>query len=237
MPDLRITVSGEDQDRDTALSLLRSVLTVSEISRPYPNRHDPGARVYLRATAPTPCAPAASPLALAEDAKRARDLGREIGVLTVAGRDLEAQPWYPLQGGDVVLTYMPDSALAGGPLSETYLAVHDGIEVRLREVANSYSAQLDTAGSDSEDHADTDRAVPAGLVDVDQLEHADEVDGEQLGAEDDDQDDAPEAPGELLASIWDLWFEWGPAAITVIRAGTVVYGTPGRTRPTAKSQP
>jgi len=230
--DLRITLSGEDQDRDTALTALRSVLTVTEVSRAYRNRHDPGSRVYLRATAPAPGTLPASPLELADDAKRARELGRELDVLTAAGHDLEAQPWYPLRPGDVVLTYMPDSSLAGGPLSETYLAVDDGFEVRLREVANSYSARLDTAAGSSEDQDDAHDAEP---VDVDQLEHTDGA--EQLDAEDDDQDDAPEAAGELLASIWDLWFEWGPAAITVIRAGAVVYGNPGRTRPTAQARP
>lgn len=67
-----------------------------------------------------------SPLSRAEDAKRNRDLGAEIGILTSAGVDLESQPWYPLRPGDVVLM-----STADGAIGETYLGVDDGFETAL----------------------------------------------------------------------------------------------------------
>ncbi|WP_330348136.1 hypothetical protein [Streptomyces sp. NBC_00582] len=48
-----------------------------------------------------------SPLAQAEDAKRRRDLGGEIGALMSAGNALESAPWYPCRRGDVVLLAYP----------------------------------------------------------------------------------------------------------------------------------
>ncbi len=48
-PELRITVSGEEPARQAALSVLLAGLDVSSVSRPYPNRQDPGARVYVHA--------------------------------------------------------------------------------------------------------------------------------------------------------------------------------------------
>lgn len=76
-----------------------------------------------------------SPLSRAEDAKRNRDLGAEISILTSAGADLESQPWYPLQPGDVVLL-----AMTSGPeyYGETYVAEPDefnGPDLALRRVS------------------------------------------------------------------------------------------------------
>ena len=48
-----------------------------------------------------------SPLAQAEDAKRARDLPGELGALMSAGAALESAPWYPCRPGDVVLLAYP----------------------------------------------------------------------------------------------------------------------------------
>lgn len=48
-----------------------------------------------------------SPLAQAEDAKRARDLLGEIGALTAAGTALESAPWYPCRPGDLVHLHYP----------------------------------------------------------------------------------------------------------------------------------
>lgn len=188
MSDLKIRISGDDHARETALAALRSALTVTSVSAPYPNRNDPGARVYVEAD--LPAAAPDSPLSQATDAKRRRDLGAEIEILTAAGRDLESQPWMPLQPGDVVLTYQPDSGLTYAKLSETYLAVDDGFGwIELRQVAASYTNEMSAA---VDLHASASQA---------------------------------EAP---TCSIDDLWFEWGPATITVIRAGTVVYGNPAK---------
>lgn len=70
-----------------------------------------------------------SPLAAAEDAKRARDIAGEVGALQAADRALESQPWMPLQAGDVVLSYLP--ADGGGPaFGATYVAVGDGFDLQ-----------------------------------------------------------------------------------------------------------
>ncbi len=195
--ELRITVSGEEPARDAALNVLKTGMDVSSVSQPYANREDPGARVYVRAR-PRPQGPALadSPLSLAEDAKRRRDLGAELAILTGAQRDLESQPWLPLQAGDVVLMYLPDSAVNGGPLGETYLAVDDpdGFGVGLRQVSTSYTTPA-PADADQEDHEDQD-------------------------------DESPSQAREYLYSIEDLWFEAGAATLSVIRAGAVLFGTP-----------
>lgn len=76
-----------------------------------------------------------SPLSRAEDAKRRRDLPDEVRILTDANADLNAQAWYPLHVGDVVLM-----ATGEGDLGETYVAErdefdHDGPATALRRVS------------------------------------------------------------------------------------------------------
>lgn len=61
-----------------------------------------------------------SPLAQAEGAKRARDLGAEVDVLNRAHRQLISAPWYPLRRGDLVHVHYE----AGGEVTafgETYV--------------------------------------------------------------------------------------------------------------------
>ncbi len=118
-----------------------------------------------------------SPVSLAADAKRDRDLGAEIGILTGADTDLKTQPWLPLRDGDVVLMALepvPDLA----DMSETYIAEFDGS-------AEGASLRL----------ISTNFPIPDG------------------------------AP---LMPFYDLWMEAGSDAITVIRAGVVVFGNPLR---------
>lgn len=43
-----------------------------------------------------------SPLAQAEEFKRLRNLGGEVGALMAAGTALESAPWYPVRAGDLV---------------------------------------------------------------------------------------------------------------------------------------
>jgi hypothetical protein len=199
---LRITVSGQDTPRAAALDVLRAGLQVTSVSRPHPNRHEPGARIYVHAQ-PRP-ALADAPLARAEDAKRRRDLPGEIAILTGAQHDLDRQPWMPLRGGDVVLTFAPPGRPGLDALSETHLALEDpdGFGIGLRQVSTSYTTAAAGGEQCDEQHPD----------------------------DEDQDDDEPDGPArEYLYSIEDLWFEWGPAALTVLRAGAVVFGTPTRT--------
>lgn len=63
-----------------------------------------------------------SPLAQAEDAKRRRDLGGELGALTSAHDRLTSAPWYPVRPGDLVHVHY-EAGLAGVPAAfgETYV--------------------------------------------------------------------------------------------------------------------
>lgn len=61
-----------------------------------------------------------SPLAQADDAKRARDLGAELGALQQGHTALTSAPWYPARPGDVVhLAYEEAGTMPAA--SETYL--------------------------------------------------------------------------------------------------------------------
>ncbi len=244
--ELRITVSGEEPARDAALNVLKTGMDVSSVSRPYPNREDPGARVYVHARPrPQGPMPADAPLVLAQDAKRRRDLGAELAILTGAQRDLESQPWLPLQAGDVVLMYLPDAAANGGPLGETYLAVDDpdGFGVGLRQVSTRYGDDVGPAGEPANmcvahgeqgDPEDADwfcpRCYPNGprpepVPDPLLMARLDSI--VNSGIDDEDQDDeSPSQAREYLYSIEDLWFEAGAATLSVIRAGAVLFGTP-----------
>lgn len=62
----------------------------------------------------------ASPLAQAEDAKRARDLVGEVGILMSAGADLESAPWHPVRPGDLVHVHY-ETAGTAGTFGETYM--------------------------------------------------------------------------------------------------------------------
>lgn len=61
----------------------------------------------------------ASPLAQAADAKRARDLVGEVGILMSAGADLESAPWYPVRPGDLVHVHY-EAAGEMAAFGETY---------------------------------------------------------------------------------------------------------------------
>ena len=78
-----------------------------------------------------------SPLAAAEDAKRRRDIGGEIGALIAGGDALARQPWAPLRPGDVVLCHLPGTPAYG----QTFLAVPDETDVdghaMMREVSRT----------------------------------------------------------------------------------------------------
>lgn len=79
-----------------------------------------------------------SPLAAAEDAKRRRDIGGEIGALLAGADDLARQPWVPLRPGDVVLCYLPGDPAYG----QTFLAVSDETDIdghaMVREVSRTH---------------------------------------------------------------------------------------------------
>lgn len=135
----------------------------------------------------------ASPLAQADDAKRARDLGTEIDVLTTAHNRLTSAPWYPVRPDDLVhVHYEHESAGPIPAFGETY-------------IVGSAREPGDTA---------------PGLLSMVLLAHTlpdstpeDDVKG-WTGVYEAEAHDDP---------IYDLWFEAGPQRLTIVRDGRVVH--------------
>lgn len=139
-----------------------------------------------------------SPLARADDAKRRRDLAGELDALMQADQDLEAQPWHPLQPGDVVLCAFPPLGPDDEPYGETYVAM-PGEDT---DVAGNPMLQLVSASS----------LEPLGAS----------------TGEEDQAENGPEQELPARAPFYDLWFEAGASLLTVIRAGRIVHGRPVR---------
>lgn len=175
---VRIRLEADDATMlDEHETALRQVLNIGATTRDYPNRRYPGICRYLESTGVQDDAgERPSPVMLAEDAKRRRDLGGEIGALMSADADLKRQPWLPLQPGDVVLTYIPGHGRVPA-FGTTYVAV------------------------DGETDPDTGACI------------------KQVSSD---------GSYDTGALFYELWFEYGADAITVIRAGAVVHGSPGR---------
>lgn len=85
--------------------------------------HDVALHIVTRLYGRPDTTPEASPLARAEEAKRRRDLGGELGALMQAGNALESAPWYPVRPGDLV--HVHHLAIGDVPLvpafGETYI--------------------------------------------------------------------------------------------------------------------
>lgn len=87
-----------------------------------------------------------SPLARAEDAKRARDLVGEVGILMSAGADLESAPWSPVRPGDLVHVHYEAGGLSDA-FGETYRIAagkHGFLSMQL--LAHTLPESEDTAG-------------------------------------------------------------------------------------------
>lgn len=61
-----------------------------------------------------------SPRAQAEDAKRARDIGAELGIVMAAAAELGKAPWYPARPGDLVHIHY-EQAGESPAFGETYI--------------------------------------------------------------------------------------------------------------------
>lgn len=87
-----------------------------------------------------------SPLAQAEDAKRARDLVGEVGALMDGYARLTTAPWYPARPGDLVHVHHEAGTLTA-PFGETYLisaGQHGFLSMQL--LAHTLPEAEDTAG-------------------------------------------------------------------------------------------
>ncbi|MEH0547322.1 hypothetical protein QA802_30815 [Streptomyces sp. B21-105] len=86
-----------------------------------------------------------SPLARAEDAKRARDIVGEAGALMAAGSALESAPWYPCRPGDLVHVHY-EATPAVPAFGETYIVgdAGDGL-MSLQQLAHTLPGTVEDA--------------------------------------------------------------------------------------------
>jgi hypothetical protein len=76
--------------------------------------------------------PSASPRALAEDAKRRRDIGGELDAILSGDRALRTAPWYPARTGDLLTVhYEGDTEMPGWYETYAVQAGPGGPELRL----------------------------------------------------------------------------------------------------------
>jgi hypothetical protein len=90
-----------------------------------------------------------SPLQQAEDAKRRRDIGGELGALLEGGHALESAPWYPAQPGDILHVHYEQVGTIP-PCGETYLVQDlpgNGGLLRLRLISHSHPKDSDQPGA------------------------------------------------------------------------------------------
>ncbi|MFD3483810.1 hypothetical protein [Streptomyces sp. NPDC058665] len=136
--------------------------------------------------APGTASAESSPLARAEDAKRRRDIGGEIGALRSGERALKTAPWYPSRAGDLVHVH--------------YEGIGD-----IRAWGETYVVEPEPGFADSlrlrllHHTAKGDAATMAGV----------------WATNSGDPD-----------PLFDMWFEAGPARITVVRDGRVMHPVP-----------
>lgn len=73
---------------------------------------------------PAAAAPPASPLQQAEQSKRRRDIGGEIGALMAGDQALREAAWYPAQAGDLLIVHLPETERMPAT-GDTYVVVKD----------------------------------------------------------------------------------------------------------------
>jgi hypothetical protein len=120
---LDVRVIGAPEDAGQAVTRLAELLDVDRLSGPRPSRKAAGLVLYYltgRLKAADASELGRAPLAEIEDLKAARDLGGELAAITGHWADIEAQPWWPPQAGDIAIGHPepgdPD------PYGETFLA-------------------------------------------------------------------------------------------------------------------
>jgi hypothetical protein len=149
---LDVRVIGAPEDAGQAVARLGELLELDRQRGPYPSRKTPElVRFYLtgRLTPAAEPAPERAPLAEIEDLKAARDLGGELAAITGHWADMEAQPWWPAQAGDVAIghpTGDPD------PYGETFLAEeYSRLGLRFRSVSRTRGEYVPEDGYGIED--------------------------------------------------------------------------------------
>lgn len=102
--------------------------------------HDLALHICTRLYGRPDTTPPASPLAQAGAAKRARDLGAEVGVLMGAYDELTSAPWYPVRPGDLVHVAYEETGRRPA-FGETYI-VRDAIDEARRKFGGLLCMEL-----------------------------------------------------------------------------------------------
>jgi hypothetical protein len=149
---LDVRLIGAPQVAEQAVTRLAELLDLDRRNGPYPSRKAAGlVRYYLtgRLLADGAAAPTGAPLAEIEDLKAARDLGGELAAISGHWADMEAQPWWPPQLGDVAIGHPTGDP---NPYGETFLAEeYPVIGVRFRSVSRTRGQYVPEDGYGIED--------------------------------------------------------------------------------------
>jgi hypothetical protein len=150
---LDVRVIGAAEVAERAAALVAELLDLDRRTGPYPSRKAPElVRFYLtgRLRPAAPAAGARSPLAEIEDRKAARDLGGEVAAISGHWAEMEAQPWWPPQVGDVAIGH-PDPG-DPDPYGETFLAEdYPRLGLRFRSVSRTRGQYVPEDGYGIED--------------------------------------------------------------------------------------
>jgi len=151
-----VRVIGAPKVAEQAVSRLAELLDLDRQRGPYPSRKTPElVRFYLTGRL-TPADAGElvlgrAPLAEIEDRKAARDLGGELAAITGHWADMEAQPWWPPQAGDVAVGH-PDNPDDLASYGETFLAAEDSaLGLRFRSVSRTCGESVPEDGYGIED--------------------------------------------------------------------------------------
>jgi hypothetical protein len=150
---LDVRLIGTAQIAEQAVTRFAEVLDLDRRNGPYPSRKAPELVRYYLTGRLRPAAPAVggrAPLEEIEDLKAARDLGGELEAITGHWADMEAQPWWPPQVGDVALGH-PDPG-DPDPYGETFLAEdYPRLGLRFRSVSRTRGEYVPEDGYGIED--------------------------------------------------------------------------------------
>jgi hypothetical protein len=145
---LDVRVIGAARVAEQAITRIAELLDLDRRTGPYPSRKAPElVRFYLTGRLRPSSAPTAgrAPLDEIEDRKAARDLGGQLETIGGHWADMQAQPWWPPQVGDVAIGH-PD------PYGETFLAEDfPRVGLRFRSVSRTRGEDAPEDGYGIED--------------------------------------------------------------------------------------
>ncbi len=153
---LELRVVAAPEVAEHAVSRLAGVLDIHRTRGPRPSRTSPGLVLYYLTGRLKPTEArelGRAPLAEIEDMKAARDLGGELEAITGHWAQMEAQPWWPPQLGDVAIGH----PVGGGrdadcdAYGETFLAEDFPDGVRFRSVSRTRGESVPAEGYGIED--------------------------------------------------------------------------------------